>query len=102
MEIKLSIKSILPSFFSLIRFKNSLVLEYMCDQKSTLVNLLCRILSPKVQKMKGIGMKATAMKPRSDVPQPKPSELYMLLPASGSTAPKSDRKTVDEAVTEAA
>ena len=47
-------------------------------------------------------MKATAMKPRTDVPHPSPNALYMLLPAKGSSAPRRERKTVDAADTEAA
>lgn len=72
------------------------------DQKLTWEILLSRIRSPNFQKIKGIGMKATAIKPRSDVPQPSPMALYMLLPARGSSAPTRDRRTVAAADTEAA
>jgi hypothetical protein len=47
-------------------------------------------------------MKATAMKPRTDVPQPIPKAEYMLFPARGSRAPNNERNTVFAAVADAA
>jgi len=47
-------------------------------------------------------MNATAMKPKTEVPQPTPKESYIAFPANGSNAPMSDRSTVEAADTEAA
>jgi hypothetical protein len=47
-------------------------------------------------------MKATAMKPNTDVPHTMLNASYMLLPANGISAFRRERKTVDAAETEAA
>ena len=64
--------------------------------------MLSLILCPNLRKMNGSGRNAIAMKPSNDVPQPIPSALYMLLPASGKRAPRTERKTVLAAVADAA
>lgn len=50
----------------------------------------------------GAGINPIAMKPRTELPHPSPSALYMLGPARGRKAPKSDRETVRAAMAEAA
>lgn len=47
-------------------------------------------------------MKAMLMKPRSELPHPRPNASYMLRPDRGSTAPKMERRTVLAAIAEAA
>jgi hypothetical protein len=42
------------------------------------------------------------MKPNTLFPQPRPKEAYMLGPANGRKAPKSERETVRAAMPEAA
>jgi hypothetical protein len=77
-------------------------LEDQLHYKRRLEMPLVRMLSPNFQKTRGIGAKATAMKPRSDVPHPTPRASYMLFPANGSSAPRRERETIAAAVAEAA
>src|ERR1039457_2502959 len=71
-------------------------------QNTTLNLLLNRILSPYFQKRIGIGTIASARKPRSELPQPRPSASYIDGPARGNKAPTKDRSTVFAAIAEVA
>lgn len=50
----------------------------------------------------GAGINMKAMKPRIELPHPSPSASYILGPARGRKAPKSDLETVRAATAEAA
>ena len=49
-----------------------------------------------------MGHNAIAMNANKELPQPRPSVWYMLLPANGRSAPRSERRMVAAAVAEAA
>lgn len=61
-----------------------------------------RIRSPYNLKKIGTGMNANAMNPNKLFPQPRPRASNMDKPARGSTAPKTERRTVLAAIAEAA
>ena len=61
-----------------------------------------RMRSPYLRSRNATGMSATAMKPSSELPHPRPSARYIGRPARGRTAPAMDRMTVLVASAEAA
>src|SRR3954463_8583369 len=60
----------------------------------SLTGHLVRIVSPYRTKIKGMGIIAAAMNPRRVFPQPRPSLWYMVGPAKGRNAARTERRTV--------
>jgi hypothetical protein len=78
------------------------ILPYISPQIYTLIGYLSLITFPYLNNSAGTGINATARKPSKLFPQPKPNVSYIVGPASGSRAPKRQRRAVIPAMAEAA